>query len=105
MVVPLNSQGAGRTRLFETQAEATTPTGPAPQAAPLRPAPAQPGNDRVALSDPGVLQMGETLAAKGPPFDFHQVAKIKKAIEEGRYPIDASQITESLFAGLDDMLH
>jgi negative regulator of flagellin synthesis FlgM len=105
MVVPINSPATGRVRLVETHADAATAAAPAGTATAARTAPAQAGSDRVSLSDPGILQMGETLAAKGPPVDFESVAKIKKAIEEGKYPIDAGMITESLFAGLDDMLH
>lgn len=44
------------------------------------------------------------LAAKAPPFDLETVTRIKKAIEDGNYPIDVQKITESLFEGHEDML-
>lgn len=59
--------------------------------------------DAATLSDSAALQMGQTLAAKGPPFDLETVARIKEAIAEGRYPIDTKAISESLFSGLSDM--
>ena len=91
-----------RTRLGEIAAEPTGlatrgPAGPAPSTGPV---PA----DQVMLSDSAALTMGETLAAKNPPFDLQTVTRIKEAIAEGRYPIDTKAISESLFAGLSEMI-
>ena len=91
-----------RARSGEIAAE---PTGqatrrPAGPAQPSGPAPA----DQVMLSDSAALTMGETLAAKNPPFDLQTVTRIKEAIAEGRYPIDTKAISESLFAGLNEMI-
>lgn len=65
---------------------------------------AQPIADQVTLSDSAALSMGETLAAKNPPFDLVTVTRIKEAIAEGRYPIDTKAIAESLFAGFSEMI-
>jgi negative regulator of flagellin synthesis FlgM len=73
---------------------------PGPQAATPRAAPAA---DSAGTRQGTALQMGATLAAKGPPFDLETVARIKEAISEGRYPIDTKAIAESLFEGLSDL--
>lgn len=63
-----------------------------------------PTGDQVMLSDSAALTMGDTLAAKNPPFDLQTVTRIKEAIAEGRYPIDTKAIAESLFAGFSEMI-
>ena len=94
--------GPSRLRLTDVGAEQTgttarTSAGPAPASGP---APA----DEVMLSDSAALSMGETLAAKNPPFDLETVSRIKQAIAEGRYPIDTQAISESLFAGFSELI-
>jgi negative regulator of flagellin synthesis FlgM len=94
-----------RLRLSETGTEARPGTSPetvSPGSAGSVQAP-PPAADAATLSETSALQMGETLAAKGPPFDLETVARIKEAIAEGRYPIDTKAISESLFAGLSDL--
>lgn len=97
-----------RLRLSETGTEARPGTSPetvtpgsAGSASSVQAPP--PAADAATLSETSALQMGETLAAKGPPFDLETVARIKEAIAEGRYPIDTKAISESLFAGLSDL--
>lgn len=81
------------------------PTGTAPRSASASgPATAAAPADQVTLSDSAALQMGETLAAKSPPFDLETVSRIKQAIAEGRYPIDTQAISESLFAGFSELI-
>ena len=94
-----------RLRLSESGTEARTGTSPETvtpggAGAPTGPSPAA---DAATISATPALQIGETLAAKGPPFDMESVARIKEAIAEGRYPIDTKAIAESLFAGLSDL--
>lgn len=94
--------GPSRLRLGEVATDQTatasrTPAGAAPASGP---APA----DQVMLSDSAALNMGQTLAAKNPPFDLETVSRIKQAIEEGRYPIDTKAISESLFAGFSELI-
>jgi negative regulator of flagellin synthesis FlgM len=38
------------------------------------------------------------LAAEGPPVDDAKVARIRAAIAEGRYPVDAERIAERMIA-------
>lgn len=84
-----------------TESSGTAARGATPIATPAgSPAPA----DAVMLSGAASLQMGETLAAKNPPFDLETVSRIKQAISEGRYPIDTQAIAESLFAGYSELI-
>lgn len=38
------------------------------------------------------------MAAEGAPIDFDRVAAIKDAIAQGKYPVDAEKIAESMIA-------
>ena len=49
----------------------------------------RPASDEVALSNIS------KRAASGPDFDQQKVDRIKKAIEEGNYPLDSRRIAES----------
>lgn len=81
----------------------TAPAGASPAGAAAAPAaPSAPGADTVALSV-GATALPEELAG-GPPIDLEIVAKIKQAIEEGKYPIDLEKITESLFQDFVKMM-
>jgi negative regulator of flagellin synthesis FlgM len=51
-----------------------------------------PSQDEVKLS--GVTEK----AASGPDFDQAKVDRIRKAIEEGNYPLDSRRIAESFLA-------
>ncbi len=81
------------------------PSGPDPKGETTPRAPAASGNP---LNSADVVELGSTTAKalvdKGPPFNLETVSKIKKAIEDGNYPIDIDRITESLFQGHDDLL-
>ena len=41
--------------------------------------------------------MAERLADAGPPFDAARVTRIKQAVADGQYPVDAQRITDSIF--------
>jgi negative regulator of flagellin synthesis FlgM len=103
MVDSVNTSLGARARLQKLQSEGAQKTG-ASKPAEAGQATAVASVDSVRLSEAGTSQIGETLAAKGPPFDLELVAKIKQAIEDGRYPIDAQRITDSLFEGYQDMM-
>lgn len=49
----------------------------------------RPASDEVALSNIS------KKAASGPDFDQQKVDRIKKAIEDGNYPLDSRRIAES----------
>ncbi|MDP4677853.1 MAG: flagellar biosynthesis anti-sigma factor FlgM [Burkholderiaceae bacterium] len=53
---------------------------------------ARPAQDEVKLSNV------TTKAASGPDFDQAKVDRIRKAIEEGNYPLDSRRIAESFLA-------
>lgn len=58
--------------------------------------------DEVSLS-----QAAKALPAAlevGPPFDLESVSRIKKAISEGKYPIDYERITDSLFENYRELM-
>lgn len=38
------------------------------------------------------------MAAEGAPIDFDHVAAIKEAIAQGKYPVDAEKIAESMIS-------
>jgi len=59
--------------------------------------------DQVQLGSSGTSAVVSDLVAKGPPFDFDTVERIKKAIENGTYPIDVDKITRHLFDSHDDI--
>lgn len=101
MVLPISSPLTPKARLQQTEA---TSGGTPELAAGLRAPSASAQGDGIDLSESALLHMGETLAAKGPPFDLETVAKIKQAIAEGRYPIDTQAIADSLFSGYADLL-
>jgi negative regulator of flagellin synthesis FlgM len=52
----------------------------------------RPASDELALSNTS------QKAASGPDFDQQKVDRIKKAIEEGNYPLDSRRIAESFVA-------
>ena len=75
---------------------ASTPRGPSSSdpAAPLSVAPLS-EVDRVSLSGSGSTLAGGTQAF---PFDEGKVAEIRRAIAEGRFPVDAKRIADALLA-------
>lgn len=56
------------------------------------PAATKPAQDEVKLSSVA------SKAASGPGFDQVKVDRIRKAIEEGNYPLDSRRIAESFLA-------
>ncbi|MBO6867910.1 MAG: flagellar biosynthesis anti-sigma factor FlgM [Pseudomonadota bacterium] len=104
MVDSINTSLSARARLQQVKADATDRAGISPAGAGAGSVLPAGDADSVTLSQAASLQVGETLAAKGPPFDLELVAKIKEAIEAGRYPVDAQAITDSLFEGYTDMI-
>ncbi|SPF80061.1 flagellar biosynthesis anti-sigma factor FlgM [Pseudoprimorskyibacter insulae] len=103
MVESINTSLGARARLQRMQNDGAQKTG-ATSSAQAGQAAAVGSVDSVRLSEAGATPVGEALAAKGPPFDLELVAKIKQAIEDGRYPIDAQRITDSLFEGYQDLM-
>ncbi len=65
---------------------------PVPGTATNAPTPARPGPDVLSLSNVAQKAMNE------PEFDRVKVESIKKAIQEGQYPLDARRIAESFVA-------
>jgi negative regulator of flagellin synthesis FlgM len=57
-----------------------------------KPSVAKPGADMLILSDVAKKAMNE------PSFDREKVESIKKAIQEGQYPLDSRRIAESFMA-------
>ena len=92
MVDPINSSNVAKLRPQTVQTDGTA-------GAPAR---AQTGQavsavDQVRLSDAASVKMTEQLAEAGPPFDAARVSRIKQAVAEGQYPVDAQRITDSIF--------
>ncbi|MDO9279956.1 MAG: flagellar biosynthesis anti-sigma factor FlgM [Polaromonas sp.] len=71
--------------------EASTPNHAA-SAADTKPSVAKPGPDVLILSDVAKKAMAE------PSFDRAKVESIKKAIQDGQYPLDSRRIAESFMA-------
>lgn len=59
--------------------------------------------DRVEPANLGVLNAVAGMKEAGPTFDTEAVTRIKQAIAEGRYPIDAAKITQKLLEGMDGL--
>lgn len=91
MVDSVNSSSAARLRLLTPQAEATGANNGAQQGQPVN------AVDQVRLSESASVKMAERLTETGPPFDAERVDRIRQAVAEGRYPIDAQRLTDSLF--------
>ena len=72
-------------------AEANAPSQTA-LAAEKKPSVAKPGPDMLILSDVAKKAMNE------PGFDRAKVESIKKAIQEGQYPLDSRRIAENFVA-------
>jgi len=100
MVESVNSSLAARTRLQTSYADTavTKQAQPASNTAPIN------SVDKVVLSDSVSVQLAESLAQKGPPFDLERVSRIKQAVAEGRYPVDPQRITDSIFQDYSALL-
>ncbi len=57
--------------------------------------------DRVSLSEGGTALIGPSAA---PPFDDKKVEEVRRAIAEGRFPVDARRVAEELLADARDLL-
>jgi len=76
---------------------ASTDSKAAPEQAQAPKAPVRPGPDTLSLSNVAQKAMNE------PEFDRVKVDSIKKAIQEGQYPLDAKRIAES-FVAIEKMI-
>lgn len=57
--------------------------------------------DRVSLSG----ERGALIGTSGaPPFDSSKVEEVRRAIAEGRFPVDAKKVAEQLLADTRDLL-
>ncbi len=84
----LDSKVAAEARVA---ADANSPT-QAPTTPDNKPSVAKPGPDMLILSDVAKKAMAE------PTFDRTKVDSIKKAIQNGQYPLDPRRIAESFMA-------
>ncbi|MFD0857556.1 flagellar biosynthesis anti-sigma factor FlgM [Roseovarius aquimarinus] len=92
MVDAVNSSGAARLRLMSVQTDSGAQgVGNARHGQPVG------APDKVRQGDAASIQTIQRLTEAGPPFDAERVGRIKEALAEGRYPIDAGAITESIF--------
>jgi len=55
--------------------------------------------DRISLSG-----AAPALAAGGVPFDEKKVEEVRRAIQEGRFPVDARKVADNLLADARDLL-
>lgn len=55
--------------------------------------------DRISLSG-----AAPALAAGGVPFDEKKVEEVRRAIQEGRFPVDARKVADQLLADTRDLL-
>lgn len=92
MVDAVNSSNAARLRLMSVQTDSMAQgVGNARQGQPVN------APDKVRQGDSASIQLVQNLAEKGPPFDVERVSRIKEALAEGRYPVDAGAISDSIF--------
>ena len=92
------SELTARNALEKLEKKAASSDSKAPAAeAPAPKAPVRPGPDTLSLSNVAQKAMQE------PEFDRIKVDSIKKAIQEGQYPLDANRIAES-FVAIEKMI-
>jgi flagellar biosynthesis anti-sigma factor FlgM len=85
-----------RAEAKSTQAERATGVRPGADAN----TPAGAGSvDRISLSG-----AAPALAAGGVPFDEKKVEEVRRAIQEGRFPVDARKVADQLLADARDLL-
>jgi negative regulator of flagellin synthesis FlgM len=84
----------------------STPASGAERAAPVRPGssaepvPSLVGVERVSLSDQRAAVLGASATL---PFNERKVEEVRKAIAEGRFPVDAKAVAERLLADSRDL--
>lgn len=76
-------------------------TPPVRSGAPSDPVSALQNVERVSLSGATPTLIG---AAAAPPFDDKKVEEVRRAIAEGRFPVDARRVADVLLAEARDML-
>ena len=59
--------------------------------------------DEIALSETAT-KMVSRLSEAGPPFDAARVERIKAAIADGSYPVDAQRIADGFFQDFEALL-
>ncbi|WP_417726995.1 flagellar biosynthesis anti-sigma factor FlgM [Roseovarius sp.] len=92
MVDSVNSSHAARPRLMPVSTE-SAPGGASGTRA------HQPVSsvDSVKLSTSASIGVIERMVEQGPPFDAERVTRIKDAVANGNYPVDAKRIADSIF--------
>ena len=94
---PSNSDGLrvdGKTVAAERATPARTGSGSDPVSA-------NPAVDRISLSGDRTALIGPSAA---PPFDDKKVEEVRRAIAEGRFPVDAKREAEQLLADARDFI-
>ena len=49
------------------------------------------------LSSSASVGVIDKMVEQGPPFDAERVSRIKEAVANGNYPVDAKRIADSIF--------
>ena len=98
MIDPIQSASVSRLR----PAEQTAPRQGAPTGRVQPPNPAG-AAEEIALSEAATSAISKISEADAP-FDADRVARIKEAISEGTYPVDAGRVTESFFRDFEALL-
>jgi len=92
MVDPINISNPARLRPNPVQPEGSATAHVAsPSGQPVE------SIDQVRLSDTASIKMAERLTEAGPPLDTERVTRLKQAVADGHYPVDAQRITDSIF--------
>ncbi|MBQ0751494.1 MAG: flagellar biosynthesis anti-sigma factor FlgM [Roseovarius sp.] len=92
MVDSVNSSHAARPRLMPVSTEGAA--GGASGAKAHKPVSSV---DSVKLSSSASVGVIEKMVDQGPPFDAARVSRIKDAVANGNYPVDAKRIADSIF--------
>ena len=86
MVDSVNSSHAARPRLMPVSTEGAA--GGAAGAKAHKP---------VSAVDSASVGVIDKMVEQGPPFDAERVSRIKEAVANGNYPVDAKRIADSIF--------
>lgn len=97
-MTPIDPAKLTMAQRLQTPAPApVAPLAPAAVAAPGRAAPAGDAGS-TAMANPAAAASGRVGAGAQPPFDQERVAEIRKAVEEGRYPVVPTRIADAIIA-------